>query len=112
LGVLSRKGTNLIGIDQDDILIAPWTTIKFRVSAASAPNDVAMAPKELDFAEKVSLLTRRYPRSQASLYLAPSEMQLANMPRLQRYANVDSILARAHSMEEVPAAMSQITELL
>jgi macrolide transport system ATP-binding/permease protein len=112
LGVLSRKGTNLIGIDQDDILIAPWTTIKFRVSGASAPNAVPVAPKELDFAEKVSLLTRRYPRSQSNLYVSPSAVQLANLPRLERYANVDSILARAHSMEEIPASMSQITELL
>ena len=28
-----RKGADIIGEDQDDILLAPWTTIKYRISA-------------------------------------------------------------------------------
>jgi macrolide transport system ATP-binding/permease protein len=112
LGVLGRKGTNIIGVDQDDILIAPWTTIKFRVSALSSPDVVATAPKTLEFSEQMSLLTRRYPRSQASLYLTPSQFQMADTPRLERFANVDSILVRVQSTEEIASAMTQIGALL
>src|SRR5207244_11833044 len=32
LGVLTRKGASMWGQDQDDVIMAPWTTIKYRIS--------------------------------------------------------------------------------
>ncbi len=55
---------------------------------------------------------RRYPRASAALFPAPSPTQMIDTPRLARLSNVDSILIRAASTEEIPAAMVQVTRVL
>jgi macrolide transport system ATP-binding/permease protein len=112
VGVLSKKGADIIGEDQDDVLVAPWTTVKFRVSADSASADHARDAPRLDAAELLSLMERRYPRRHAALFPSSSLAQAIDTPRLERLSNVDSILIRALSTEEIPSAMEEITRVL
>ncbi len=117
-GVLSRKGSNMMGMDQDDVLIAPWTTIKYKVSSlsgADAPNQSARPAQSAGrVSEEVNTLRDPYPVKdpQARLYPQPSMSQLANRPQPIRYENVDQILVKARSSAEVSTAVRQINELL
>jgi ABC-type antimicrobial peptide transport system permease subunit len=111
IGVLSGKGANMTGLDQDDIVLAPWTTIKFKVvgqSAASANQSASAAASTL---EKVNTLNVLYP-GQASVYPTPSATQAADTPVLARFTNIDQMLVKARSAERMQAAVRQIQEVL
>jgi ABC-type antimicrobial peptide transport system permease subunit len=112
IGVLSKKGASMMGVDQDDILLAPWTTIKYRVSGSTLAQVNQSAAAPADTTQKYNTLNQPYPGQQTSLYPVPSAAQLANTPMPVRFTNVDEIYVRAHSTEELPDAIRQIKELL
>src|SRR5207244_2533120 len=86
VGVLAAKGTNIIGIDQDDILLAPWSTIKYRVSGSSlasvnhASSGSSAGSGSNDLMSQLDLLSRKFPRSLTGLYPSQSDTQLVNTP--------------------------------
>ncbi|TSA09309.1 MAG: ATP-binding cassette domain-containing protein [Deltaproteobacteria bacterium] len=112
VGILSSKGANMMGMDQDDILLAPWTTIKFRVTGTSATTANQSAAAGSSASQTVNTLNQIYPTLKNNLYPVPSATQTANTPQPVRFINVDSILAAAHSAREVRPAITQITKLL
>jgi macrolide transport system ATP-binding/permease protein len=114
IGVLSAKGANMMGIDQDDILLAPWTSIKYRVAGSSMANvnQSAQTASSASATEKVNTLSQIYPSTKLNLYPEQSAIQQADTPLPVRFTNVDQILAAARSTPEIPAAIRQITQLL
>jgi ABC-type antimicrobial peptide transport system permease subunit len=113
VGVLSSKGANMMGLDQDDILLAPWTTIKYRVAGQSVANvNQSAAAAGSDPTKQVNTLSQTYPNVQPNLYPVPSPTQAADTPLPVRFTNVDQILVEATSTEDIPTAIRQITSLL
>ena len=86
IGVLSRKGANMMGMDQDDIVLAPWTTIKYRVSGNNLGNmnQSASSAAAGGASGAVNTLSNLYPGSTA-LYSVPSTTQLADTPQPVRF---------------------------
>ena len=106
VGVLTAKGANMMGMDQDDILLAPWTTIKFRVTGSSATtanqsagtgSSSSTPSSRVQHLPTVNTLSQIYPNAQNQLYPIPSATQPADTPQPVRFINVDQILTAARS---------------
>jgi ABC-type antimicrobial peptide transport system permease subunit len=66
VGVLSSKGANMMGSDQDDILLAPWTTVKYRVTGSTLASTNQSASSSSS--TSVNTLNNLYPSQEVSLY--------------------------------------------
>ena len=110
IGVLAAKGASMTGSDQDDVFIAPWTTIRYRLSGSSlgAVNQSAVTTSTTS----INTLNNLYPSSGLALYPPVSAVQAADRPQPIRFPNVDRIYASVRSADEMPAAIRQITDLL
>ncbi|MGD0900690.1 MAG: ABC transporter permease, partial [Thermoguttaceae bacterium] len=110
VGVLGRKGASMTGQDQDDVLLAPWTTIKFRVNGSGAGN-LTQTTAAQSAAATINSLDTLYPGG-APLYPLPTPIEAADMPQSARTVNLDLLVAKAASGEQIPEAIDQITGLL
>jgi ABC-type antimicrobial peptide transport system permease subunit len=112
LGVLSRKGANMYGQDQDDIVVLPWTTLKFKVVGQSAQKTNQSVTLKVDPSQQVNSLNTIFPSVKPVLYPVASATQLADSPQPVHFTNLDLILVKARSDELIDPAMRQIQELL
>ena len=89
VGVLSEKGGDVIGNDQDDIVICPWTTIKYRINSNKGSRP------------KIDGLTAR-----------PSPFRMASHSRTAQREEIHQIYVKAKTPEDVEPARQQITQVL
>jgi ABC-type antimicrobial peptide transport system permease subunit len=118
IGVLSPRGANMMGLDQDDIILAPWTAVKARVSSTTLTNTnqsaatAAGSNATVNAATTVNSLNQSYPGTQTSIYPTQDPLRAVDYPQQTRFTNIDQILVRANTAEEIPLAMREITDLL
>jgi ABC-type antimicrobial peptide transport system permease subunit len=113
VGLLSRKGANMMGLDQDDVVLAPWTTVKFRLNGSKlAFGELNAAFGATSPLNQVNTLSALYPSRQGQLYPQQLPAQAADTPQLMRFADLDDIYVSANSPEEIPPAIDQIAQLL
>lgn len=110
VGVLSAKGANMMGRDQDDYVIAPWTTVKYRLIGsrqATTPNVLPSSP-----GSSVNKLNQIYPSQQLQLYPQRSDVQAADVLMMARFTDLDDIYLSVDSPQNVPQVIGQIKRLL
>jgi ABC-type antimicrobial peptide transport system permease subunit len=110
-GVLSRKGASMMGSDQDDVVLAPWTTVDGRIEGQSQTS-IPSAAASSSTSDAVNSLANKYPTGKVALYPGDTAAAQANTPMPIRFVKVDQIIASAVSPDQVQAAVDQITALL
>jgi ABC-type antimicrobial peptide transport system permease subunit len=113
VGLLRHKGANMMGRDQDDFMIAPWTTVKFRLYGSKlrfAENAAVNNPASS--LNQVNTLNRTYPNQQVQLYSQQSVTQAADTPQLTRFTDIDDLYVSVKTHEEIPKAIKQMKEVL
>lgn len=110
IGVLPRKGANMMGMDQDDTVIVPWKTMRNRL--ARSGSSATGASGSASSTSTTSSTSDVYPESSTSTYPARDSVQAQNYPLPVRFNNVDQITVSAKTPEQVPDAMAQICEVL
>ena len=108
VGVLSHKGANVMGSDQDDFLLAPLTTVKYRIMDE---RQVAQAPAAAP-ASSVNTSSQVYPGQLLPLYPQQAANQAVDAPQLMRFADLDDIWVAAGSPRNIPLAIKQIQSVL
>ena len=108
IGLLSPRGANMLGQDQDDCIFAPWTAIKFRVNCVGAGSVNVTAAS---IASAINTLDNLY---DAATPIYPQELPLESVdsPQAMRQTSIDYVQAKAVSAEQVPLAIDQIEALL
>jgi len=110
VGVLSAKGANMMGFDQDDILIAPWTTIRYRVWGSTS--QTATSGSSGSSSSSVNTLSNFYPGDASGRYPEQSTVQAANHPMLVRFASIEQITLSAASSGQISSAIREVKAVL
>jgi ABC-type antimicrobial peptide transport system permease subunit len=107
IGVLKGKGADMMGHDQDDILVAPWTAIKYGVTSST----LAKSNQSIS-SNSTSSTNDLYPITSVDLYPEEDSNQSKNNPMSTRVNNVDEIIVSATCPEEIKPAIEQMTQVL
>ncbi len=104
LGVLKAKGANMFGHDQDDIVLVPWTTLRFRISGnrtgVTSTTTTTTTTSTSDL----------YPSTGPDFYPAASTSDDTLFGA--RSTSLNMIMVTAKSTEEIPLAQEEIRKLL
>lgn len=106
VGVLKSKGANMMGMDEDDVVLIPWTTMRMRItgrktgSATNTSSQAANTPSDL------------YAVSGVAFYPEPDSNMTEDKLIIPKFTQIDQIIFSAATPDTVSLAVKEVTNLL
>ncbi|MBE6366682.1 MAG: FtsX-like permease family protein [Lentisphaerae bacterium] len=106
VGVLNSKGANMMGMDEDDCVFTPWTTLRMRVtglkygSASNTSSTIADSPGS------------KFAISGLALYPEPDSRITRDHLFYSKHTQLNQIIFSAVSVEKIPDATREVSQLL
>lgn len=109
IGVLKSKGSNMMGWDQDDIVIGPLYAIKLRVSGSDSSSGSSSSSSSSSSSQRSA--SDLYPSSKVDYYPQQANSS-ANAVNPRRFQNIDQISVRLVNPELSQDAIKQVSAVL
>ena len=106
IGVLKTKGANMMGMDEDDVVIAPWTTVRLRITGlktGTATNTTSTAS---------TLPSDLYPGTGVAFYPEQADNLDKDTLLVPKFTQIDQIMLNAVDSSKVMTAQMEVTALL
>ena len=106
VGTMVSKGANMMGSDEDDVIILPWTTARLRLTglktgtATNTTSTAATSPSDL------------YPGEGIAFYPEPDSNLETDTLLIPKFIQIDQIMLTAATPTKVDAAIDEVTALL
>ncbi|OCA03751.1 ABC transporter permease [Akkermansia glycaniphila] len=110
IGVLKSKGSDMMGNDQDDIVILPWTSIRTRLQGGSGTAKITKAGASANSTASSTYST--YPSTSVQFYPGADLQPYTDAPHPLRFRTVDSILLEIADPSRSSETIRELTVVL
>lgn len=110
IGVLAGKGSGMMGDDQDDVVLLPWTSIRSRLKGSSNEATISAPTSSQSTSEYSSYST--FASSEVNFYPGADLQPYTNTPHPLRFRTVDMIAVQIRNKEDANPAMDEMTKVL
>ena len=106
IGTLQSKGANMMGMDEDDVILMPWSTAQLRItgfktgSASSTTSTPSNSPGDL------------YPATGVAFYPEQASNLAKDTLLMPKFERIDQIQLMAASPEKVNSLVREVTRVL
>lgn len=106
IGVMNPKGANMMGMDEDDVVLTPWTTMRMRVvglkmgSSTNTTSTISQKPGE------------RFAISGLALYPEQDSSITNDKLFYSRFTQINQIIFSAVNVDDIDIAVKEVSELL